>query len=308
MLQAVALPCPRLSAASLHKLRAALSEREVLLARWVETFIASDLRLPLSAQNPQALAFLARPMLEGLAEAFAPPRSGNGAVTAERDLAAVLRPGGPEVREVEKSAAFAGASMASTGATGFDVAAIVNSLRDVLLAAAETHRQPALHQQLWRLFEWLCIIAMDSYASAREHRAHERLREILEASTPVVLVTPTVPAALLLGAPDTMGFESILGRLLALVVRVGAPAAIIDAAGLRDHRAPGVLTALDHFAGHRKIAGAVTILASSVEPDVEPLWHQIASQHGTPFRCEENFLVAVLTALKQSQIRLAPDG
>src|SRR5207248_1031307 len=124
----------------------------------------------------------------------------------------------------------AGASLSASGLSGFDVAALVLALRDAVLEFATDDWASAISD----VFEWLVVIALDAFATAGSMSAAEKAAEQLEAGTPVVLVTPEVPAVLLVGAPRGDAIDSILARALLLVVRVGAPTLVLDVSGLAD--------------------------------------------------------------------------
>jgi hypothetical protein len=244
------------------------------------------------------------PLMAGVIEGFI-----NALPSARPDgtvMPGDLTPGAQHMRDLEKAAGFLGATMAAQRgtalATGFDVAAALVAFRDVLLGAASDDDRPRLRV----VTEWLEILAMDSFATARAMSAEERMREQLEQGTPVVLVAPTVPAALLVGAPDAVGLDTIMSRLLLLVVRVGAPAVILDATGLVEPDAPAMLQALSRFARHRKIAGKVWLIGVGLNHDQEAAWKAITAEAGASFDVELQFMGAVSRALSRAGYRIEP--
>jgi hypothetical protein len=248
------------------------------------------------------------PLMTGVIEGFI-----NALPSARPDgtvMPGDLTPGAQHMRDLEKAAGFLGATMAAqrgTGAftgqaTGFDVAAALVAFRDVLLSAASDEDRP----RLGAVTEWLQILAMDSFATARAMSAEERMREQLEQGTPVVLVAPTVPAVLLVGAPDAVGLDTVMSRLLLLVVRVGAPAVILDATGLVEPGAPAVLQALGRFARHRKIAGKVWLIGVGLNHEQEAAWKAITAEAGASFDVELQFMGAVSRALSRAGYRIEP--
>jgi hypothetical protein len=143
---------------------------------------------------------------------------------------AVLSPGSDASRELERGAAFLGAQFASEGATGFDVAALLLEVRDAVGGMLEGAELAALTA----LFEWLNVVALDSFAAAGVQSLRERVADQLEVGTPVVELAPRVPALLLVAAPSAAVLDNLLARAWMLAVGTGAPCLIIDLAGLAE--------------------------------------------------------------------------
>lgn len=265
-------------------------QQDELVSRWGDAFERSPLRLP----RPVARAELV-PLVQSMIESLALALPGAGE-------AAPLVPGAPAARELEKAVAFAGASLAAAGLSGFDVAALILALRDVIVP----HVAPAPANDLGRLFEWLSIVALDAFATTTDLAARERVREQIGRGTPVVLVAARVPAALLVADPDSRALDSVFGRLVLLVVRTGAPCVIIDAAGLDDPGAPQVLEALGHFAGHDKIAGVADIVAVGLADQHARAWQRVARDAGTTLSLSPRFRDAVATALARLDLAVLP--
>jgi hypothetical protein len=196
-----------------------------MLEEWLRAFRGSALRVP--GPVPDTIAGLAETIAEVL------PASGS--------------PGAPEQRELEKRWAFAGGVLASTGVTAFDVLAFVTSLRDVV--GGET-----------RLFDWYAALAIEGWTTSRLDALRGRIRDALEKGTPVLLLGRGVPAALLLGEPDRLTVETTLSRLLLLTARTGAPAVVIDGAGLLSVDDPGVRAGVVAFASHHKLPKLAVVL------------------------------------------------
>src|SRR5262245_2850281 len=121
---------------------------DAVLAAWTHRFERSQLRFQRSVEARNHAGLMV-PMIEALAVA----------VTGG---AAELRAGRPLVRELERACSFTGARMAGTGASGFDVAAALLSLRDATIEFAEADQAQALGE----LFEWLVVVALDAFATA----------------------------------------------------------------------------------------------------------------------------------------------
>lgn len=141
-----------------------------------------------------------------------------------------LKPGSDATRELERSAAFLGAQFASEGATAFDIAALLLELRDVLggIVSAEDS------VRMTRLFEWLTVVACDTFAASGLQSLRERVNDQLELGTPVVELLPKVPAVFLVGAPNASVIDGLLSRAWMLAVGTGAPCLIVDTSGLAE--------------------------------------------------------------------------
>lgn len=290
-------------APSLHQLarRVRENEREIEAA-WRAAFEHSRLRAPRPGVT-DAMAPLLSSMLDGLALALGSDAVAAADTTGADALAAdALVPGAPALRELEKNTGFAGATMAAAGLSGYDVAAFLLALREAL-----RERVAADHGALLqRLFEWLSALALDAFATARVMTANERMRAELERGTPVVLVAPRVPGVLLVGAPDRHTLDVIFDRAVVLVVTQSAPAIIVDATGLADPLAPGVLDGMRRFAGHEHIAGRAEILAVGLADDHAAAWARLMREAGATMRREERFRDAVETALARTGSMLVP--
>lgn len=141
-----------------------------------------------------------------------------------------LRPGATLTRELERSCAFLGAQLSGAAASGFDVAAFLLSLRD----AARDHASAAEAAQLDRLFEWLTVVALDSFAAAGLQSLRERTTEQLEAGTPVLELLPKVPAILFVGGPTNATMDALLSRGVMLSIGTGSACLILDVTGLAE--------------------------------------------------------------------------
>src|SRR5262245_59549142 len=145
-----------------------------ILASWIVRYERSPLRFRRATKAATHTAQVAN-LVETL-------------VVAASGGAADLQPGSDATRELERAAAFLGAQFAAEGATGFDVAALLLELRDVVAGIATPDDATALT----RLFEWLTAIALDSFAASGLQSLRERVAEQLELGTPVVELLPKV--------------------------------------------------------------------------------------------------------------------
>jgi len=285
------------------ELSAALLERtDEVVASWSHRFDRSVMRVPRPV-DPRQHGALVSTMIVALGEAVTRPltQAERGDPRRRRDTIPPqrLRPGGPEVRELEKAASLAGASLSATGASGFDVAAVVLAMRDAVLEFASSDWAEALNE----LFEWVLVIAIDAFAAAGTAAAQERAAEHLDAGTPVVLVTPEVPAVLLVGAPGADAVDSILGRALLLVVRVGARTLVLDVSGLADPTAPPVLEAGARFFDQKRVR-EVEIALSGATAQVAEMWVGLGRARGVTVTPLDRFDAAVARALDRADCQI----
>lgn len=229
-------------------------------------------------------------MTNGLVEALAV------AVSSGADQ---LRPGSHALRDLEKATAFAGASLAAGGATGFEVAALLLALRDAVLE----HTELELTRPVEGLFEWLTVVALDSFATAGRHAAAERAAEQLEQGTPVVLLTSEIPAVFLVGAPTEDALDSIFARAVLLVVRVGAPCLIVDVSGLTDASAAPVRSAFERLLGHRRMS-TVEMLVVGGAVDLVRRWRDLAHGHQVTLRDFERVDTALSHAFQRAGLNV----
>ncbi len=141
-----------------------------------------------------------------------------------------LRPGTDATRELERNAAFLGAQFSSENATGFDIAALLLELRDVVAGIVSVEDAVKVN----RLFEWLTVVALDTFAASGLQSLRERQSDQLEVGTPVVELLPKVPAVFLVGSPNAGVIDGLLSRAWMLAVGTGAPCLIIDTSGLAE--------------------------------------------------------------------------
>jgi hypothetical protein len=208
-------PCYDHRMATGPRLAAIVRERgNEILASWIVNFERSLLRFRRETKASNHTAQVA-----SLVDALAVASMGGSSE---------LQPGSDATRELERSAAFLGAQFAGEGATGFDVAALLLELRDVVAGMVNTDDALALT----RLFEWLTVVALDGFATSGLQSLRERVSEQLEVGTPVIEILPKVPAVMLVGAPSSSVIDNLLSRAWMLAVGTGAPCLIIELGGL----------------------------------------------------------------------------
>ncbi len=199
-------------------LAAVIRERSSeILASWIVRFERSPLRFR-RATNPAMHTSQVANLVEALVVA----------ATGGQD--SDLKPGTDATRELERNAAFLGAQFSSEGATGFDIAALLLELRDVV-AGIVSNDDAA---KMTRLFEWLTVVALDTFAASGLQSLRERQSDQLELGTPVVEILPKVPAVFLVGSPNAGVIDGLLSRAWMLAVGTGAPCLIVDTSGLSE--------------------------------------------------------------------------
>jgi hypothetical protein len=252
-----------------------------ILATWIVHFERSLLRFRRATKAATHTAQVAN-LVEALSVAVS---GGSGE----------LKPGGHATRELERSAAFLGAQFASEGSTGFDIAALLLELRDVVAAMADREDAAALT----RLFEWLTTVALDAFAASGLQSLRERQADQLENGTPVIEVLPKVPAVLLVGAPSAATFDSLLSRAWMLAVGTGAPCLIIDCGGIAE------LGEKNFDAGYQRFleqaaGSALQVLLSSGRRPLRERAAAVTAERGLAFQHVERFDSAVAHALERA--------
>ncbi|HEU4729772.1 MAG TPA: hypothetical protein VFT22_17875 [Kofleriaceae bacterium] len=206
-----------------------------------------------------------------------------------------LRPGAIATRELERSAAFLGAQFASEGATGFDIAALLLELRDVVAGMADPEDAGALT----RLFEWLTTVALDAFAASGMQSLRERQADQLESGTPVIEVLPKVPAVLLVGAPGAPTVDSLLARAWMLAVGTGAPCLIIDCAGLAESGEKNFETAYRGFLEQAE-GSALQVVLSGARRPLRERAAALTGERALSFQHFDRFDSAVAHALERA--------
>ncbi len=263
--------------------------RETILASWAHRFERSTKRGP-GARAARQHASIAAGLIESLAVAMAsdPPE---------------LTPGAPALRDLEKAAVFAGATWAVDGGNGFEIAAILTTLRDAVLEHADLDTAPPLAE----LFEWLTVLALDAYATAGKRAVAERANEQLDAGTPVLLITPELPAVLLVGSPTEDVLDGVLARAMLLVVRVGAPSLLLDVSGLADVTAKPVEIAMQRLFEHRRMS-TVELVVVGAPAEVADRWRGAGQAHNVASRWFDRFDDAFAHAASRAGINLVRRG
>jgi hypothetical protein len=264
------------------QLAAILRERSnEILAGWIVRFERSPLRFRRATKAATHTAQVA-----SLVEALTEAAHGGGPA---------LVPGSDAARELERSAAFLGAQFASEGATGFDVAALLLELRDVVAGMTSADDAAALT----RLFEWLTVVALDAFAASGLQSLREQTAEQLDSGTPIVELLPKLPAVFLVGAPSASVLESILSRAWMLAVGTGAPSLVIDCGGLASSAERGFERAYTSFLDQAE-GSALQIVMSGARRPLRERAEQLAGERNLAFAHFERVDSAVTHALERA--------
>ncbi len=267
------------------QLAAVLRERSSeILAGWIIRFERSSLRFRRATKAATHTAQVAS-LVEALTEAL----------IGTPDASAALRPGSDATRELERSCAFMGAQFASEGATGFDVAALLLELREVLAGMVSD----ADAKSLTHLFEWLTVVALDSISASGLQSLREQTAEQLDSGTPVIEILPKVPAVLLVGAPGAGVIDSLLARAWMLAVGTGAPCLIIDCAGLASVGEKNFERGYRGFLEQAE-GSALQVLLSGARRPLRELAAKLTSESHLSFQHFDRFDSAVAHALERA--------
>ena len=252
-----------------------------ILAGWIARFERSPLRFRRGTKAATHTAQVAN-LLESLTQ-------------AAFGGAEALIPGSDATRELERSAAFLGAQFASEGATGFDIAALLLELRDVVATMAS----PADGPHLTRLFEWLTVVALDTFAAAGVQSLREQTSEQLEAGTPIIELLPKVPAVFLVGAPTVSVLDSLLARAWMLAAQCGAPCLVIDCGGLAE---PGEKSFEKAYKGFLSQAegSALQVLLSTARRPLRELAAKLTGDSGLAFQHFDRLDSAIAHSLERA--------
>ena len=264
------------------QLAAVLRERaSEILASWIVRFERSPLRFRRATKAATHTAQVA-----SLVDSLTVAASGG---------TEALVSGSDATRELERSAVFLGAQFSSEGATGYDVAALLLELREVVAGMASADEGKALTE----LFEWLTVIALDGFAASGLQSLREQMSEQLENGTPVVELLPKVPAVLLVGSPSSGVVDGLLARAWMLAVGTAAPCLIIDCAGLTAVGEKNLERAYPAFL--EQVEGsALQVLLSSARRPVREQLASLSLQRQVSFQHFDRIDSAIAHALERA--------
>jgi hypothetical protein len=253
-----------------------------ILAGWILRFERSSLRFRRAAKAAMHTSQVAS-LVEALTEAVHGGDAGS------------LKPGSDATRELERACAFMGAQFASEGATGFDVAALLLELREVL--AGMVNDSDA--RSLTLLFEWLTVVALDSFSASGLQSLREQTSEQLDSGTPVIEVMPKVPAVLFVGAPSVSVVDSLLARAWMLAVGTGAPCLILDCAGFASQGERSFERGYHGFLDQAE-GSALQVLLSGARRPLRELVAKLTGERNISFQHFDRFDSAVAHALERA--------
>ncbi|MBK9072887.1 MAG: hypothetical protein IPL79_18085 [Myxococcales bacterium] len=125
-----------------------------------------------------------------------------------------------DLADTERALGMLSTRMASARFRMADAISVVAAARHVLGEA------PPAMPHYW---EWVTSVLADAALAAAAAAAREPLLDVIATASPVVYVTETTPALLLVANPDSVAIEAACARLLLAIVRRGASHAIVDA-------------------------------------------------------------------------------
>ena len=266
------------------------NQRSELVVQGSEHYLRSSIRMP-GAVDQRMIKNLILHIVESFVLVL--PRCSTTDGTESLD--ALFQPGSVGMRELERSVSFVGSVMEAQGNSAFDVAGVINAFRDSLT------KMLGVDRLLPGAFEWLAYLALDSFSTAARMSERERQREQLSRGTPILLITPELPAVLLVGQPDGSVLDNVFARFLLAIVRSGAQVAILDASGLSDKSSEIVIEKVAELFQHRAFA-SVDILVVGVNELEERAWGVV--QPSVSLEFHGVFDRAVARALEKMGMRL----
>jgi hypothetical protein len=261
-------------------LAAVIRERSSeILASWIVRFERSPLRFRRAGK-----AAMHTSQVANLVEALVVAATANE-----------LKPGTDATRELERNAAFLGAQFSSEGATGFDIAALLFELRDVVAGMVSTEDAA----RMTHLFEWLTVVALDTFAASGLQSLRERVSDQLELGTPVVELLPKVPAVFMVGSPNAGVIEGLLSRAWMLSVGTGAPCLIVDTSGLAESGEHAFDVGYKGFLDQAE-GSALQVLLSNARRPLRERCATATAAHGLTFQHFDRLDSAVAHSLERA--------
>lgn len=123
-----------------------------------------------------------------------------------------------ELGELETNLGMLAARLVPASMRPADLAAVVAAARGAL---GESIALPSYWDWIGSLMSE--AVLQNAVAGVREQHA-----DVIAAASPIVMVTPVLPALIAVANPATAGIEAACARLLMMVVRVGAKHAIVE--------------------------------------------------------------------------------
>jgi len=158
-------------------------------------------------------------------------------ITAAAQRGGTDRIEGPEWRPVRELLADISASRAQQGFSPSETATFVFSLKRPLVEALrrEVKDPNTLFQEIWNssaMIDKLGLYTTDAFIKSRDQIIARQQEEMLELSTPVVMLWDGIVALPLIGTLDSARTQVVMESLLQEIVRTNSRTAIIDITGV----------------------------------------------------------------------------
>jgi rsbT co-antagonist protein RsbR len=158
-------------------------------------------------------------------------------ITAAAQSGGTDRIEGPEWRPVRELLADISASRAQQGFSPSETATFIFSLKRPLVEALrkEVKDPSALFQEVWNssmMIDKLGLYTTDAFIKSRDQIIARQQEEMMELSTPVVMLWDGIVALPLIGTLDSARTQVVMESLLQEIVRTNSRTAIIDITGV----------------------------------------------------------------------------
>jgi rsbT co-antagonist protein RsbR len=158
-------------------------------------------------------------------------------ITAAAQNGGTDRVDGPEWKPVREMLSDISASRAQQGFSPSETATFVFSLKRPLVDALrkEVKDTTALFQEIWKstvMIDKLGLYTTDAFLKSRDQIIARQQEEMLELSTPVVMLWDGIVALPLIGTLDSARTQVVMESLLQEIVRTNSRTAIIDITGV----------------------------------------------------------------------------
>jgi rsbT co-antagonist protein RsbR len=158
-------------------------------------------------------------------------------ITAAAQNGGTDRVDGPEWKPVREMLSDISASRAQQGFSPSETATFVFSLKRPLVDALrkEVKDTTALFQEIWKstvMIDKLGLYTTDAFLKSRDQIIARQQEEMLELSTPVVILWDGIVALPLIGTLDSARTQVVMESLLQEIVRTNSRTAIIDITGV----------------------------------------------------------------------------
>jgi rsbT co-antagonist protein RsbR len=197
------------------------NQEATILSEWIREMAAATRRADLMSDND--LRLQATELLRQ--------------ITAATQNGGTDRIDGPEWKPVRELLTDISASRAAQGFSPSETATFVFSLKRSLIEALrkEIKDPAALFQEVWSstvVLDKLGLYTTDAFIKSRDQLIARQQEEMLELSTPVVMLWDGIVALPLIGTLDSARTQVVMESLLQEIVRTNSRTAIIDITGV----------------------------------------------------------------------------